>query len=260
MNTFRFRTINEGYIQLVRQLVFFPQSTEIISFKGSGKGKFLNKKSRNHLRNVHIIFDEPGEFSKFEVHSKERSRIMNEYMEKERDLFDRGVIDSNEMGKISNIWKLIENPDETINANYGYMTYHIKDAGNDKYQNHYMSQFEWCEDRLSKNPHTLQAVMHFHRPKDQYKENLDQPCTMYTQYTVEDNKLNFHSNMRSNDIIYGMPYNLAYFKLLQERMLCCLNNVHGMELSMGYLHHNVTSLHLYWDKIHLAKEIIGESH
>ena len=81
---------------------------------------------------------------------------------------------------------------------------------------------------------------------------------MYTQFTVENNKLNFHSNMRSNDVIYGTPYNLAYFKLLQERMLHYLNDNHRMKLSMGYLHHNVTSVHLYLDKMAVAKQIIGD--
>ena len=63
--------------------------------------------------------------------------------------------------------------------------------------------------------------------------------------------------MRSNDVIYGTPYNLAYFKILQERMLDYLNTECGHNLEFGYLHHNATSIHLYEDKIDIAKKICG---
>ena len=184
---------------------------------------------------------------------------MNDYLEKEIVLFDKGEIDADKMGNISSIWKMIANPDGTINANYGYMVYHLRDAGNEKFDSNtkMMSQWEWCKDRLSKNIYTLQAIMHFNRPKDQFIDNLDQPCTVFTQFTVEDGKLNFHSFMRSNDIIYGTPYNLAYFKILQGRMLEYLNKEFNANLKFGYLHHNVTSLHLYEDKVGIAKSIVG---
>ena len=261
MNVFRFSTINSGYKSLVKQLLVTPSDYQKVSFPGSGTGTHINKKSRYHLRNVHIMFDEPEEFKEFRVDCVERTKIMNDYMKKETELFDEGVIDSNKMGKASKIWKLIENPDQTINANYGYMVYHLKDAGNEKFtkEEDFMSQFEWAKNRLKKNLYTLQAIMHFNRPKDQFIENLDQPCTVFCQFTVTDNKLNFHSFMRSNDIIYGTPYNLAYFKLLQERMLTYLNTECNANLGFGYLHHNVTSLHLYDDKLSIAKKIVNLS-
>lgn len=256
MNVFKFATINEGYISLVRNLVQNPDYHKVVKLSGSGKGVLINKKSRVHLRNVHIMFENPAEFK---VADPRRSEIMNEYMIKERALFDEGIIDANRMGTISKVWKGIANPDQTINANYGYMVYHLKDAGNSKFDPIMMSQFEWCQDRLVRNPHTLQAIMHFNRPKDQYQGNLDQPCTVFAQFTVEQNKLNFHSYMRSNDVIYGTPYNLAYFKILQQRMCDWLNTNHHLNLSMGYLHHNTTSLHLYDDKISIASQIIGDN-
>lgn len=258
MRCFQFRTINETYLSLVRAALK-SEDYQVVNFPGSGKGRNVNKKSRFHLRNVHVMIDEPGEFTEYQVACPDRTKVMNDYLRKEMNLFDRGEIDSNKMGEISKIWKLIENPDKTINANYGYMVYHLKDAGNPKFGTKMMSQWEWCQDRLSRNPETLQAIMHFNRPKDQFIDNLDQPCTVFTQFTVENNKLNFHSFMRSNDIIYGTPYNIAYFKVLQGRMLEYLNTKHKANLKFGYLHHNVTSLHLYEDKVPIAKSIVGDS-
>lgn len=257
MNVFQFKTINEGYRALVMRVLTGPTEYQLVDFPGSGKGKHINKRSRFHLRNVHMLIEEPGEFTSYSVACPRRTRVMNEYLSRERVLFDEGEIDSDRMGEISRIWKLIENPDGTINANYGYMVYHLRDAGNGKFGANMTSQWEWCKDRLSRNIHTLQAIMHFNRPKDQFVGNLDQPCTVFTQFTVEGGRLNFHSFMRSNDVIYGIPYNIAYFKVLQGRMLDYLNRECGANLGFGYLHHNVTSLHLYEDKVDIAKSIVG---
>lgn len=261
MNIFKFRTVNSGYKSLVRK-VLDSKDLQIVDFEGAGKGKFINKRSRRHLRNVHILFEKPEKFTQFKVSCPERTKVMNDYMEQETVLFDNGVIDSNEMGKISKIWKKIENPDQTINANYGYMVYHLRDAGNENYSDTFMSQWEFCQNRLVDNLYTLQAIMHFNRPKDQWIGNLDQPCTVFCQFTVETkptgDHLNFHSFMRSNDIIYGTPYNLAYFVKLQSRMIKYLNTFHNKKLKFGYLHHNVTSLHLYEDKVDIAKSIVGK--
>jgi len=259
MNVFRFKTINTGYKSLVRRLLLKPDDYQKVDFPNSGKGPFINKRSRYHLRNVHILFKDPGSFTEFKVACPNRSKIMNDYMKKETYLFDKGVIDAEEMGKASKMWKLIANPDRTVNANYGFMVYHLRDAGNPKFtkKEDFMSQFDWCKNRLSKNLYTLQAIMHFNRPKDQYIENLDQPCTVFCQFTVTNNQLNFHSYMRSNDIIYGTPYNLAYFKVLQGRMLLYLNSECDVDLSCGYLCHSATSIHLYEDRIDIAKSIVG---
>lgn len=259
INTFTFRTINQGYQELVKKLLHQPDDYQKVDLPGSGQGRLINKKSRFHLRNVHAVFTHPEEFEEFKVAGEKRTKLMNNYMNRERMLFDQGVINADEMGKISVIWKKIENPDGTINANYGYMVYHLKDAGNPAYSSEMMTQWEWCQNRLSENLHTLQAIMHFNRPKDQYVDNLDQPCTVFTQFTVVDGRLNFHSFMRSNDVIYGMPYNLAYFKVLLDRMLDWLNSECGANLKHGCIYHNVTSLHLYEDKKWIAEKIVGDN-
>jgi thymidylate synthase len=265
MQVFNFKTINTGYISLVSRLLTDPcdfqkliiPKEEKAKIKKGDRNKFINKKSRFHLRNVHILFENPQEFKKYNVHCPKRTETMNKYIQAETKLFDEGIIDATEMGKISCIWKHIRNPDNTINANYGHMVYHLKDAGDPNFTSQHMSQWEWCQHSLLNNPHTLQAIMHFNRPKDQYVDNLDQPCTVFTQFTVTDDKLNFHSFMRSNDIIYGTPYNLAYFKLLQGRMIQFLHENGYPNIGWGFLHHNVTSLHLYEDKIDIAENITG---
>lgn len=247
---FKFKNINEGYIKLVKRIVEKPDYFQPVKAVPG----WVNSRSRWHLRNVHIEFKDAGDFEGFKVKCPERSKKMNNYMHKEMILFDKGIINSDKMGNISKIWKLIENPEGTINANYGHMVYYLRDAG-DPERGPAMSQWNWCLMQLTENPETLKAYMHFNRPKDQWAENRDQPCTVFTQFTVVKKKINFHSYMRSNDIIYGMPYNLAYFRILLIRMQYALK-MRGIHLKLGSIYHNTTSLHLYADKLHIAKSII----
>jgi len=247
MSTFKYKTINNAYIKLVKRIYEKPDYfEEVVS---DGKGPNINKRSRYHLRNVHLLIEEPEKFNGYKVKCPERSKKMNNYIKRETALFDVGETSAAIMGTASSMWRAIKNPDGTINANYGYMVYYLRDTPAS------FSQWEWCQNRLTKNIHSLQAYMHFNRPKDQFINNLDQPCTVFTQFTVEHNHLNFHSYMRSNDIIYGMPYNIAYFQLLQQRMLAYLNG-RGHNLKTGYIHHNTTLLHLYIDKMDIARSII----
>lgn len=257
MYTRKFENLNQAYIEIVRDLLTNPTDTEIIEKTDVFDRRLINKRSRSHLRNVHIIIDGINDFDGYKVACPIRTTAMAEYCAAETIAFDQGITCSKKMGKLSKIWHYIRNPDSTINANYGLMVYHMRDAGNLKYSEKMMSQYEWAFDRLSRNIHTLQAIMHFNRPCHQWTENLDQPCTVFVQYTVVENKINLHSYMRSNDAIYGMPYNLAYFRLLLIRMRDDLNEKCGHTLQVGYIHHNATSVHLYHDKVPIANQIVG---
>ena len=186
--------------------------------------------------------------------SEKRNTIMEEYAKKEVELFDKGNIDS--MGKISKIWDLIKNPDGTINANYGYMVYHLLDAGNDSFSKNKVSQWEWAFTRLKEEQNTCQAILFFSRPKDQWFGNKDIPCTVYIQFLIREDKLNLYGYMRSNDLIYGTPYNINYFIILLYRMREQLLPFYP-NLKIGTYTHHATSLHIYKRNYDKVKEMLG---
>ena len=70
-------------------------------------------------------------------------------------------------------------------------------------------------------------------------ETKDEPCTIALQFRIRDNKLHCTGIMRSNDIWYGFPYDIAFFTELQMMMADEL----GVEY--GSYTHFVTSLHVY---------------
>jgi thymidylate synthase len=87
------------------------------------------------------------------------------------------------------------------------------------------------------------------RIEDVIKETKDIPCTLNLQFLLRDNKLNMIVNMRSNDIIWGLPYDLFVFTNMQE----VVANTLGVEL--GWYLHRPGSLHLYKKHYDLFKEV-----
>lgn len=83
---------------------------------------------------------------------------------------------------------------------------------------------------------------------DSYK--LDISCTISLQFLVRNEKLDLIVNMRSNDLVWGLPYDFFLFSYLQEFMAA------ELEIQLGNYHHFTASLHLYEKHFELAKRVI----
>lgn len=250
-------SFSEAYLDVLRD-VFFNYEHEIkYEDTDAGKGKKINKSDTVEKMNYSFTIKEPKDYYPLTL-SEERNKTIRGYIDRELILFDYG--DNNATGNMSNIssiWKVISNPDGTINSNYGLMVYHIKDAGNKKYsEEEPTNQWEWAKDRLVKDKHGLQAYLHFNRPIHQWKENLDQPCTVFIQFYIRNDKLHLVSYMRSNDLVYGTPYNISYFIRLLHRMLYELKPNYP-ELTLGNYIHNATSLHIYKRNFDKVRQMLG---
>lgn len=217
---------------------------------------FYNRAPSKELLNYSLTIVKPSLEDRLITKSVKHNKIIGNYTDKETELFDKG--DIHNMGTLSKVWDTIKNPDGTINANYGYMVYHIYDAGNEKYAPNEkpLNQWNWAKDMLIRNKNTLQAYCHFNRPKDQWKGNLDQPCTMYIQFIIRKDELHLHAYMRSNDIVYGAPYNIAYFIKLMYRMLNELTSVYP-NLKIGNYTHHATAIHYYKRNEQRVREMLG---
>lgn len=219
---------------------------------------FYNRAPSKELLDYSFTITKPLLTELLTTKSEKHNKIIENYTNKETEMFDRGDIYG--MGSISKVWDLIKNPDGSINANYGYMIFHINDAGNEKYQvnKELTNQWTWARDMLIRNKNTLQAYCHLNRPKDQWKGNLDQPCTMYIQFIIRKDCLHLHGYMRSNDIVYGTPYNIAYFIKLMYRMQQELITIYP-NLQIGDYTHHATGIHYYKRNEPRVREMLGIS-
>jgi len=80
----------------------------------------------------------------------------------------------------------------------------------------------------------------------------DVACVNTVQFLIRNNKLDSIVTMRSNDMIWGLPYDIYLFTMLQELLSVEL----GVELGMYY--HNVGSMHIYDRHLNLAQEMLEE--
>jgi thymidylate synthase len=141
------------------------------------------------------------------------------------------------ISKYAKFWERIANPDGTVNSSYGNLLFKNRNE-------HDLTEYEWALQSLVKDKDSRQAVMHFNLPKHQSFENKDFVCTMYASFLIRNNKLRMSVKMRSNDVILGLPTDVAFFTVLQQQMLMHLKETYpGLEL--GTYSHVVDSMHVY---------------
>lgn len=100
-------------------------------------------------------------------------------------------------------------------------------------------QIERVLHMLEENPNTRRAVINIHNA---YVEDYDGPdvaCTIYLHPFVRDGKLHMVANLRSQDMLWGYPYDTQAFQWMQEVMAGVL----GVEL--GEYWHIMNSAHYY---------------
>ncbi len=106
-------------------------------------------------------------------------------------------------------------------------------------------QLERACEALSKNPHSRQVVLQLWDSRidlpnvDGTPASQDIPCNVVSIPKIRAGRLEWMQVMRSNDLVRGLPYNLAQFTFLQEVMAGWL----GVEV--GTYNQVSDSLHLY---------------
>ena len=119
----------------------------------------------------------------------------------------------------------------TLNGSYGYrIADKIDDAVN----------------RLKSDHDSRQAVLTIYQ-NDVTKITKDPPCTMNLHFLIRDNKLNLIVYMRSNDIIWGTPYDVFMFTTLQRLI------ANQLGIYVGWYRHIPSSFHVYSKHYDLLK-------
>ena len=107
------------------------------------------------------------------------------------------------------------------------------------------SQWAKCRELLSNDPDTRRAVLIINTPEDQKSSSLDIPCTNTLQFFIRERKLYLTVHMRSNDLVWGVCYDVPIFTLWQEIMLVELQALGVPVDGLGSYTHFASSLHSY---------------
>lgn len=169
---------------------------------------------------------------------EERNIDLN-YLNAELDWYKSGSLLVKDISKHSKFWNKLADSNGTINSNYGSLAFIDKYAGK--------SQFEWCIDKIKEDKETRQAVINYNQPKHKYDNNKDFVCTLNQLFRINDNnKLESRVFMRSNDLIYGLTYDLPWFTHVQKEI------ANETNFESGSYYHYTSSLHVYekhWDML-----------
>ncbi len=132
------------------------------------------------------------------------------------------------INKYTKVWDDLADESGFINSNYGYCI-----------QNKFgFNQLDRIIEQLVNNKNTRQAIIHIKGVNDDI-HSKDINCTLTLQFLIRQNKLYMTTNMRSNDIWLGTPFDIFNFTALQVYLSMLLN------CELGNYTHNVASLHLY---------------
>lgn len=219
----------------------------------------------------------------------ERNKVIDGYSKKEFALYESRTNKAEDMAKASKFWLKIQNPDGTINSGYGYNIFERKSYGGQFELEQYehpafttraekarkisegcvekegkvfcmrpkmRSPYDYCVEALKRDSNTRQAIMQFANPEVFWFGNKDVTCTLHGAYSIRDSKLNLTINMRSNDLMLGLVYDLPWFVSLMYRMKEDLKETYP-NLEIGTYTHLVHNIHIYERDLDKIKKMIG---
>lgn len=105
--------------------------------------------------------------------------------------------------------------------------------------------------KLGRDKGTRQAVMTIYSPR-MWKDK-DIACTLSLQAIERDGNLYWFTNMRSQDMIWGLPYDTFQFSMLHEWV------ARELGLSASRYHGYAASAHIYHRHYQMATEIVSSS-
>ena len=187
----------------------------------------------NELLNVQIELTNPS----FNLFYNPVRSVPLKYLADELILYFSGANDAKYFSKASPFWDKIKNSDGTVNSAYGHLIFCMNDGNG-------LSQWEWAVNSLRKDKDSRQAIMHYNRPMHQYDGVKDFPCTISNQFFIRNDQLHLTSYMRSNDIFFGLTFDLPFFTILMHVMILELKDLYP-NLILGTYTHFDGSLHAY---------------
>ena len=168
--------------------------------------------------------------------------LNTDYAKREVEWYESQSLNVHDIpGETPAIWLAISGGGGCINSNYGYLIF--------SEENGY--QYKNVLNELKQNPFSRRATMVYNRPSiwtDYNKQGMsDFICTNAVGYMIRDGKLHANVQMRSNDVVFG--YKNDYY--WQEYVLKKLAK--DLDVEVGTIMWNCTSLHVYEKHFHLIK-------
>jgi len=124
-------------------------------------------------------------------------------------------------------WRNLSDNNGNICSNYGYYTFRQPTAAGG-------TQLDWVRKCFKGNPDTRKAFININGIDHKTQTNLDFPCTIGMQFSIRNGKMNCDVASRSADVVTGLPYDMAFFSLVNELVAGLVKEDSGRDISVGY--------------------------
>lgn len=218
--------------------LFIKCSNELLQYgvKNSPRGQ-----ETIELNDVWIQLNDPLD----SVVSLKSRNINYDYLNAEMDWYLNGTYNIDKISKHSNFWLKLQDENGNVNSNYGMIVFNELNDG--------VSQYDWVINSLNEDLNTRQALINYNQPKHKIKGTKDFVCTLNQLFRVHENKLDSTVFMRSNDLIYGLTYDLPWFTYIQRKV------AHDIGVKIGKYNHFAASLHVYKKHYSMLENIASEN-
>jgi hypothetical protein len=116
------------------------------------------------------------------------------------------------------------------------------------------SQWHRVIDQLTGDRDSRQAGVNIWRYDELAEPSKDVPCTLSLFYQIRDDKLEAFTTMRSNDLVWGVPYDWMMFTAVQRALAFALG------VGLGPYTHHAYSMHAYVDRDDISVYGYGHEH
>lgn len=152
------------------------------------------------------------------------------------------------------LWSKITNIDGTLNSNYGYLLFYHK-TSHPSMGTITMTPFEWALHCLETDINSRRAVMTYNNGGYNFEPNHDYICSQSQGFFIRNNELKSIIALRSSDAIWGLPYNMIWWSLVQQQLYLKLLNKYP-DLKLGDIEVDIWSAHIYKKHYSLVYEMI----
>lgn len=183
------------------------------------------------------------------------------YLKNELKLYYTANNNLEDFTKASKFWDKIQdnkdgyNDNKKVNSAYGYLIF--QRTYFNKYLEQTESQFDWALNKLIDDKDSRQAVLFLGNPTFQYPDVNDFVCTLSYHFFIRNDKLHMIVNRRSQDIFFGMTFDVPWELSLMQLMCNSLRDTYK-NIELGSYHLNCNSLHCYERNIDILEKMNNE--
>lgn len=157
------------------------------------------------------------------------------------------------ISKYSKFWNNIANDDGTVNSAYGYLLFNQKNS-------YGLTEYQWAIESLKRDKYSRQSILRFNKPEHSYFGNKDFVCTLNAIFHIRQSsdgieRLYLTTTMRSQDMWFGIIYDIPFYTLLHQQMHKHLLKYYP-NLMLGDFRHYVLSEHIYEKDFNKIEEML----